>query len=131
MRSHARTPTVRFRIEHSLGVSHLASSLTSTLYTNPASSAAALIDSQRHLSHARALTEVAALVHELGHGPFSHLFDHNYIPLALPPGSPYMHHEDRSCAPFRRCVNEASLDWDAAALHTLCDMIRGRQCKRW
>ena len=30
------------------------------------------------------LVKVAALCHDLGHGPFSHVFDNEFIPFVLP-----------------------------------------------
>ncbi|XP_038069887.1 deoxynucleoside triphosphate triphosphohydrolase SAMHD1-like isoform X2 [Patiria miniata] len=64
------------RFEHSLGVSHLAGILCRTLQ-----------ERQQDLNITEKdilCVEIAGLCHDLGHGPFSHMFDQLFIPAVRP-----------------------------------------------
>jgi HD superfamily phosphohydrolase len=64
------------RFEHSIGVGYLAGELAETLQRK-----------QRELDITDAdvlCVKLAGLCHDLGHGPFSHLFDGKFIPKVLP-----------------------------------------------
>ncbi|XP_059411052.1 deoxynucleoside triphosphate triphosphohydrolase SAMHD1-like [Carassius carassius] len=79
------------RFEHSLGVAHLAGCLLKTLHEN-----------QPELNIKKKdflCVQIAALCHDMGHGPFSHLFDGMFIPEVLP-DKPW-EHEQASVDMFR------------------------------
>ena len=64
------------RFEHSLGVAHLAEQMVRSLRTNCP---------QLNVDARDALcVKVAALCHDLGHGPYSHLYDDVIVPSAFP-----------------------------------------------
>lgn len=78
------------RFEHSLGVSHLGKILIESLQKN-----------QPELNITDNLIEliqIAGLIHDIGHGPFSHLFD-DYV-------SDGPEHEERGIYMFKRIINE-------------------------
>jgi len=105
------------RFEHSLGTCHLANETFDLI-----------AQTQRHelgLERGdRNVVSLAGLCHDLGHGPFSHVFDHEFLPRAL--GSHYescgWSHEKMSGDLLEHLVDEGSIDLDggiAAAGDTL------------
>ena len=77
------------RFEHSLGVMHLAEKMCRQI---------------QHRQPQLGITErdvlcvkLAGLCHDLGHGPFSHIYDDVYLKKRIPETHPFRHHEHRSC----------------------------------
>ena len=78
------------RFAHSLGVSHLAGEAAKSLQTNQPE----LKITDREIE----LFRIAGLIHDIGHGPFSHLYDDPLIRGNEP------EHEERGCSMFRYMV---------------------------
>lgn len=87
------------RFEHSLGVGYLAGCLVRAL----AEKQPELQISERDML----CVQIAGLCHDLGHGPFSHMFDGRFIPLARPDIK--WRHEQGSVEMFEHLVNSNQL----------------------
>ena len=95
------------RFEHSIGVSHLAGELCQQLH-----------ERQPELGITKKdilCVSLAGLCHDLGHGPFSHMFE-NVINRLLPPGSPTFHHEIISVKMVRLIADRLQSQVAAAGL---------------
>uniref|UniRef100_A0A673G234 HD domain-containing protein n=1 Tax=Sinocyclocheilus rhinocerous TaxID=307959 RepID=A0A673G234_9TELE len=92
------------RFEHSIGVAHLARCLLKTLHEN---------QPELNITKQDSLcVQIAALCHDMGHGPFSHLFDGMFIP-EVQPGNIYvvlLKHERASVDMFRCMRKKNGLD---------------------
>ncbi|XP_052233048.1 deoxynucleoside triphosphate triphosphohydrolase SAMHD1-like [Dreissena polymorpha] len=88
------------RFEHSLGVCHLSGHLVKTLQKR---------QPELQISDEEVLcVMIAGLCHDLGHGPFSHLFDQRFIPSVCP--HEHWKHEDASVMMFDHMVTENKLE---------------------
>jgi HD superfamily phosphohydrolase len=67
------------RFQHVLGAMHLASRAVTQLYPSLLEACAQEKDSVPSLPYVECLARVAALVHDVGHGPYGHFFDDHYL----------------------------------------------------
>ncbi|XP_053901305.1 deoxynucleoside triphosphate triphosphohydrolase SAMHD1 isoform X1 [Malaclemys terrapin pileata] len=88
------------RFEHSLGVGYLAGCLVRALHERQPE----LEINQRDIL----CVQIAGLCHDLGHGPFSHMFDGRFIPLARP-GLKWKH-ETASVQMFEHLITSNGLE---------------------
>ena len=105
------------RLEHSLGVSFLAGETMR-----------ALQGAQPELKiNARTteLVQIAGLIHDLGHGPFSHLYDH-YIRKKEEP-----EHEERGCEIFKKMVTDYKLPITDEEMAQILKMICPNPDDNW
>ena len=63
------------RFPHSIGAMHIASRFAKRLYP----SLKAVIKDPPSAEYIEAVLRIAALLHDSGHGPFCHFFDHNFL----------------------------------------------------
>jgi len=98
------------RFEHSLGVSHLAKKLMLSLKEkNPQLE----IFTDRIIE----LVQIAGLIHDIGHGPFSHLYD-DYV------RSPEdMEHEERGIEIFKKMVKENTMPFTDSEVNFIIELI--------
>ncbi|XP_048838641.1 deoxynucleoside triphosphate triphosphohydrolase SAMHD1-like isoform X2 [Brienomyrus brachyistius] len=90
------------RFEHSIGVAHLAGRLVRALRKQ---------QPELHISPRDELcVQIAGLCHDLGHGPFSHMFDGTFIPKTRPDSN--WKHEKASVEMFKHMVKVNNLKVD-------------------
>ncbi|KAF8582015.1 HD-domain/PDEase-like protein [Ramaria rubella] len=103
------------RFEHSIGVFHLASEMVKRLQRVQPE----LNITDRDIR----CVEVAGLCHDLGHGPFSHVWDNHFIPQAMP-GSNWKH-EDASEMMLDYLVSDNNIDLRQDEVRFIKDLIAG------
>lgn len=97
------------RFEHSLGVCHLAKQMAKNLFGDQT-----LPNTNRPSWE---LISIAGLIHDIGHGPFSHLYD-NFIRKEHEP-----EHEERGCEIFREMVKKYKLNLSDNEVNIIVDMV--------
>uniref|UniRef100_A0A8C6U095 HD domain-containing protein n=1 Tax=Neogobius melanostomus TaxID=47308 RepID=A0A8C6U095_9GOBI len=101
------------RFEHSLGVAHLAGEFVRSLKKNQPG----LLITDRDIL----CVEIAGLCHDVGHGPFSHMFDRMFIPEARPD----LKHETASIQIFEHIVETLDEDKEDEMLSRLKNLLNG------
>ena len=100
------------RFEHSLGVSYLCGLLLKTIQKNQPE----LNITDRQII----LIKIAGLVHDIGHGSFSHFFDNYFLKNNK---NKYSHHEARSQLIFQYMVNKYNLDITNSEIEFINNLI--------
>ena len=105
------------RLEHSLGVAHLAGETMRALHTS---------QPELHITpRLIELVQIAGLIHDLGHGPFSHLYDHYVRPTDQP------EHEERGCQMFTEMVTTYDLSLAPEEVTQIHRMICPKPEDKW
>jgi deoxynucleoside triphosphate triphosphohydrolase SAMHD1 len=119
------------RFEHSIGVAHLGKEFLNRLVINSWGDKQPLkVEENDYL-----MVELAGLCHDLGHGPFSHLFDYDFLNKTKTGGESssddelmnsqiYSTHENRSCLLLRHINNKYNIGLMDEQLNIICDMIK-------
>lgn len=111
------------RFEHSIGVCHLAGEFIKSLQKNQSE---LNIDSQMVEN-----VQIAGLCHDLGHGPFSHLFDHDFLETFYEdPQTQNLYHEDRSCNILKKMITKYQIQLSPKRLDIICDLIYPKEKKK-
>ena len=97
------------RFEHSIGVSHLAGVMADSLRQKH--------PEKRITARDIELVRIAGLIHDIGHGPYSHLYDHYIVAKGEP------EHEERGCTIFRHMVDRENLTLTAAEVDEIVLMV--------
>lgn len=105
------------RFAHSLGVSHLAGEALKSLQTHQP----VLNITNREIE----LFRIAGLVHDIGHGPFSHLYDDPLIRGDEPK------HEERGCKLFKDMVKKYKIPLTQNEVSRIIDMIDPKGAKQY
>ena len=104
------------RFEHSIGVCYLAGEFIKNLQKNQPELG---IDSMMVEN-----IQIAGLCHDLGHGPFSHLFDHDFLETFYNDSkTPNLYHEERSCNILKKIVLEYQINISPDRVAIICDLI--------
>ena len=105
------------RLEHSLGVAHLAGETMRALHA---------AQPELHITpRLIELVQIAGLIHDLGHGPFSHLYDHYVRPADQP------EHEERGCQMFSQMVTTYNLPLAPEEVTQIHRMICPKPEDKW
>ena len=96
---------VHTRFEHSIGVYHLAKQYVDILN----------VDGQYFTERERLCISIAGLIHDIGHGPYSHLFD-EIVPKEK-------HHEYRSGIILKRMNTKYDLGFSVEEVNFIIDVI--------
>jgi len=100
------------RFEHSISVAYLAGRLASHLQKK---------QPELHITERQILlVQLAGLLHDVGHGPFSHLFDDVFLKDSE---SPMAHHEQRSVAIVARLLKKSSFEYSAEEIAFVQSLI--------
>jgi HD superfamily phosphohydrolase len=107
------------RFEHSIGVSHLAGTLMNRLKSLQPE----LDITKKDVK----LVSISGLIHDLGHGPFSHSFE-KWIRYSKPDVK--FHHEEMSQKMFRYLVDDNALDYDETEIGFLEELVSGNYSQK-
>jgi len=109
---HVFTGASHNRFEHSIGVYYLARKYMDIInkkYQDKDLNCSCNFDEKEYF-----LISIAALIHDIGHGPFSHLFD-DYIKISV--------HEERSVEIFRYMNDKYNLEYSERDIQFISDCI--------
>ncbi|GAB5586934.1 hypothetical protein Unana1_01834 [Umbelopsis nana] len=103
------------RFEHSIGVGHLSNTLINKFRVEQP-------ELEITEDEVRCVT-IAGLCHDLGHGPFSHVFDNEFMPRARP-GFQWSH-ENASEMMLDYLIEDNNIDVDQHQIQFIKDLIAG------
>ena len=105
------------RFEHSIGVSHLAGIMATHLFKDE------ILPQTTHT--VCELIKIAGLIHDIGHGPFSHLYDSQVRYHDEP------EHEERGCEIFKHIVKKYNIPLNNEEVQIIIDMVNPPKEKKY
>lgn len=103
------------RFEHSIGVSHLAYTMAEHLYGK-----SSIAGTNYPIAE---LSRIAGLIHDIGHGPFSHLYDTQVRHYNEP------EHEERGCIIFKHMISKYNIPLNSSEVQIIIDMVNPPRSK--
>ena len=124
------------RFEHSLGVSHLSHTFFHKLCTPEVVTHD--WENEYQWKRCARLVQVAGLVHDLGHGPFSHLFDRGFLKKignarndgVVEDERSLFVHENRSVLLFQHLVDTYAMDFEKEEIDIIVELTTRRNSTR-
>lgn len=71
------------------------------------------------------LQSAAGLLHDVGHGPFSHVFEHQFMPRVVANHGISYHHEDMSLRMIEYMVDENNIEIEHDDMRFIQQIIVG------
>jgi len=120
------------RFEHSIGVYHLAGKMLEKIYQqypNREYYIPELAEEKMKLNpKIIECIKIAALCHDIGHGPFSHIFDNVLLKKS---SNPNRHHETRSCLIIEMlCKRELAKELDDNYIAFIKSIVEPHECHK-
>ncbi|KAL4447046.1 hypothetical protein ABPG74_013898 [Tetrahymena malaccensis] len=130
------------RFEHCLGVAHLSWTYLDKIAVNHQYKYEQMgLRDADHFDQIKLLVTIAGLCHDLGHGPFSHMFDNVLLPRL---GEKQWKHEEGSCMMLKSILLSEEKDFmtnlvsyknaklnPKEHIHVILDMIEGLTLSQW
>lgn len=110
------------RFEHSIGVYHITKIMIEHLEKS-------VEDENKLNNREKELLCIVGLVHDIGHGPFSHLFD--FLVERDNIKSIPKEHEKRGCFIFEKMVKENKIDLSMEEVDWICERILNPSEEKW
>jgi HD superfamily phosphohydrolase len=112
------------RFEHSLGTCHLANTVFESIKRSAPRKGLGLTMEDK------LCVQLAGLCHDMGHGPFSHVFDNEFLPLRHgwnPKDPAPWNHERMGADMFQWCLDDNHIDLDPQIVRRVCDFITSNE----
>jgi HD superfamily phosphohydrolase len=112
------------RFEHSLGTCHLANTVFESIKRSAPRHGLGLTVEDK------LCVQLAGLCHDMGHGPFSHVFDNEFLPLRHgwdPKVVAPWNHERMGVDMFSWCLDDNHIDLEPQVVRRVCDFITSNE----
>jgi HD superfamily phosphohydrolase len=103
------------RFEHSIGVGYLSGNLLLNLKKDQPE----LEITNKYIN----IVQLSGLLHDIGHGPFSHIFDSEFIPLIYPTSN--YKHEQMSNQMIEYLIDDNNIDIEQSDINLIKNIIDG------